>query len=314
MSETNTGAPAPAAEPSSTPNESMESMESQEESLDSAAEVPAMTKAEIKKTIKQLKLKVDGKEYAEDLPFELPDDPKAIEYMQRQLQMGKMGQNRAKQYSDLESEVRGYIELLKSNPRKALSDPTLGIDLKAFAASIIEEEIENSRKSPEQLEKEAMAAELAEIKKEREAEREARKKQEFESLQKQEYERYQNGINSAIEQSGLPKSAYLTKKTAEYMMLAINEGIDVKPEDVIPLVKKDLNNDLKELFGSMNEDLIEEYVGKDNLARVRKRNLAKAKEKPVLPGNKIAKDIGSSKASEKKIEEQKKTLREFFDV
>lgn len=324
MSEINSAAPAASAPAeSSTPNTAIEAPEGQEESLEieaseaegkSASKASKEEKKELKKTLRKLKLKVDKGEIEEDLPFDLPDDPAVVQYMQRQLQMAKMGGKRAQQYSELESEVRDFVDLLRSNPKKALSDPSIGLDLKKFAASIIEEEIENSRKSPEQLEKEKLAAELEALKKEREAEKEAARKKDMESRQKQEEERYSNLINKAISSSGLPNTGYVFKKTAEYMMLAMQEGIEVTPDDVMPLVKKDLNADLKDLFNGMSEDGIEEYVGKENLSRVRKRNLAKAKEKPVLPGNKIAKDVGATKSSEKKDDAKKVTLRELFDV
>ena len=111
---------------------------------------PAQQK-EAKKMLKSLKIKVDGREMEEKLPFEIPDDEETVEWMKRNLQMSKMGAKRAQEYSSLEKEVRTFIDELRKNPRKILADPNIGIDVKKLAAEVIEEEIANSQKSPDQL-------------------------------------------------------------------------------------------------------------------------------------------------------------------
>jgi len=74
--------------------------------------------AEQAKRLNALRLKIDGHELEEELPFEIPDDPKAVEYMTRQLQMAKMGSKRAQEYAQLEKEIRNLIQegTKKSSP------------------------------------------------------------------------------------------------------------------------------------------------------------------------------------------------------
>ena len=67
------------------------------ESAQSAAQTPAQAAAEQARKLNALRLKVDGQELEEELPFEIPDDPEAVEYMTRQLQMAKMGSKRAQE-------------------------------------------------------------------------------------------------------------------------------------------------------------------------------------------------------------------------
>jgi hypothetical protein len=81
---------------------------------------PKQVKAEVKR-INKLKLKVDRGEIEEELPFDLPDDPKVIEYMTKHLQMSKMGSKRASDFSALEKEVVQFVTELQQNPKKALS-------------------------------------------------------------------------------------------------------------------------------------------------------------------------------------------------
>lgn len=264
--------------------------------------------------IRKLKLKVDGQELEEELPFELDDNPEAVEYMTRQLQLSKAAQKRMAESSQLQKEVKYFLEELRKNPKKVLADPSIGIDVKQLAAQIIEEEIANAQKSPEQLEKERLENELKALQEEREREREEAREKEFARLQEIEYERYDTLISKAIETSDLPKSPYVVKKIADYMLLGLNEGIDVSPEDVLPLVRDEIQNDLRDMFAVMPDEVIEKIVGKDVFNRVRKKNVAKAKSAPQ-PVKSAIKDTGASaKASASATDAQKKTFRDFFGV
>ena len=288
------------------------------EGLESAAAEGEVAEAQATQAaaarIRKLKLKVDGQELEEELPFDLDDNPEAVEYMTRQLQLSKAAQKRMAESSQLQKEVKYFLEELRKNPKKVLADPSIGIDVKQLAAQIIEEEIANAQKSPEQLEKERLENELKSLQEEREREREEAREKEFARLQEMEYERYDTLISKAIETSDLPKSPYVVKKIADYMLLGLNEGIDVSPEDVLPLVRDEIQNDLREMFAVMPDEVIEKIVGKDVFNRVRKKNVAKAKSAPQ-PVKSAIKDTGAaSKASASSSDAQKKTFRDFFGV
>ena len=183
-----------------------------------------------------MKLKVDGREFEESLPFEVEEGSEAEEYLRKNLQMSKMGQSRAQQYSNLEKEVKNFIEELRKNPRKILSDPAIGLDVKDLARQIIEEEIENSKKSPEQLKAEKLEAEIKALKEEKEKEAKQRREEEFERLKTQQIERYDMLMEQALNKTDLPKSPYVVKKMADYMLIGLQNGKDITPEDVPPLV------------------------------------------------------------------------------
>lgn len=265
-----------------------------------------------KKMLKSLKLKVDGREVEEKLPFEIPDDEESIEFMKRNLQMSKMGQKRAQEFSQLEKEVRSFIDELRKNPRKVLSDPSIGIDVKKMAAELIEEEIANSQKSPEQLAKEKLEAELKSLKEEREREKEETKKRDFERIQQESFERYDMLITQALDKSDLPKSPYVVKKMADYMLLGLQQGIDVTPEDVLPLIRDEVQSELKDMFAVMPEEVIEAIIGKDVFTRVRKKNIAAAKASKTPPTAKQA-GVDSGKKPEEKPK-QKQSFKEFFNI
>jgi len=318
---------APEAVSQETANESVESQENEvqeaeavegqnEESSEESKEAAKEAKkeeAQLKKTLKKLKIKFNGKEYDEELPFEIPDDEKSREYMTKQLQMSKLSQSKAKEAAELEKEVRSFIEELKKNPRKVLSDPNIGVDIKQLAASIIEEEIANSQKSPEQLEREKMEAELKALKEEREREKEEFKKREFERIQQEAYERYDMQMSQAIEKSDLPKSPYVVKKMADYMLLGLQNNVDLTPDEIVPLVKEEIQKDIKDMFAVMPDEVIEQIIGKDIIGRLRKKQIAKAKSAPV-PVNKAVKDTVKKASGDSDGNEGKMTIRDFFKI
>lgn len=263
-----------------------------------------------KKKLKSLKIKVFGEEYEEQLPFEIEDDPKVVEYMRKQLQMSKASQRAMQEKSQLEKEIGAFVEELKKNPRKILSDPRVSVDLKKMAAEIIEEEIEQAKKTPEQIEKEKLESRLRELEEERKKEKEEAKRRELDQRTEQQMIRYDQEMTAALQKSDLPKSPYVVKKMADYMLLGLQNKLDLRPEDVVPLVQEEIKNDLKDMFATAPDEVIEALVGKDVFARVRKKNVAKAKNAPV-PVKSQVKDTGGSVPKEEQPVE-KISARKFF--
>ena len=276
-----------------------------------APEKPA-AQAAIKKALRELKLKVDGKEYSEKLPFDLPDDPAAIEYMQKQLQLSKMGQSRAQQTAELQKEVLSFFDKLRTDPKAALADPMVGVDVKKLAQQIIEEEIENSKKSPEQIEKEKLQAEIKELRAKQEADKKDWEQKETTRLQELAYDQYESEMVKALEGSDLPKSPYVVKKMAEYMLLGLQEGKDLRPEDVLPLVRDEIQGDIKDMFAAMPDEVVEKLIGKDKLDGIRKKKIAKAKTPPPQPVSKQLQDVASPKKEVKPGKPQ--TYKQFFKM
>jgi hypothetical protein len=280
---------------------------------------PTASKSEKKaaaKTLKKLTLKIDGQEYEEELPFEIPNDPKSIEYMRRELQMGRMGQKRAQEKASIEKEVLQFLDDLKKNPKKALSDPAIGMDLKKFAAQIIEEEIENSKKSPEQLALEKAQEELKTLKEQREQEKKDAEAKENEALTARYVEQYDNEITAALEGNRIPKTPQAVKKLADYMEVAIGANKDVSFNDLIPIVREELIADYQNHLDALPDDELESYIGKKTIDRIRKRNVAKAKQAASNPAVKAPTKLpNTGKSSGKKEEEKPKiSMKDFFKL
>jgi hypothetical protein len=294
--------------PGSEPTASSEVSSSEVDSDSEVEESPAPTPAEIKK-FKKLQLKFNGKDIEEDLDFEV--DEKQRDWMVKQRQKAMLADHKSREYSQLESEVGAFIQELRKNPKKALSNPAIGLDIKELAASILQEEIERSQKSPEQLRAEEAELKLQELMEEREKEKQDSEARDLERLTEREYERYDNLMSSALESSDLPKSPYVVKKLTEYMIMAVENGIDVDPKDVIPLIRQEIHADISQMFGAMPAELIEQIMGKETLGKL-KQHRKSAVAKPPVPVKSAIKDVAQS--TEKKKEEKKQTVRDFFGV
>jgi hypothetical protein len=258
------------------------------------------------KNLKKLKLKVDGQEIEQE--FDMNDE----EAIREELQMARVARKRMQEYSELQKEVVKFVEDLKKNPRKALSNPTIGVDVKELAARIIEEEIAESRKSPEQLEREKLQEELTRMKEERDREKNEDNARQMERLREQEFERIDIQIDQALSTTDLPKEPYVVKKIAEYMLLGFQEGKDVSPADVLPLVRDEILSDIRHLAEVLPEDTLQEIFG-DVIKKVRKANVAKAKQKVAVGSNRPA-DVAKKAAEATQSTAKKKTFKEFFGV
>lgn len=286
------------------------SLEEGEEGLETEQAQTQPLTAQQKKMIRQVRGKYNGKEFVEDLPFEVPEEH--AEYIQRQLQMARMGQHKAQELSQYDREVMAFMQELQRNPKKALANPNIGVDLKKLAAEILEEEIIQSQKSPEQIEREKLQAELQALKEEREREKETLSKQELERLTEREFERFDNLISNVFETTNLPKTPYVLKKMTEHMIVAVENGINIDPKDVVPLIQNEMLGDIKESLSSMSPEQIEEFLGQEILDRLRKNRVAGAK-KPPVPVKSSIKDIGASKSADSKgKKEEPKTMKDFF--
>lgn len=297
--------------PESSPTASAEISNSEVDSGEEGEELSQPTPAEIKK-IKKLKLKFNGKDIEEELPFEI--DEAHQDWYVKQRQKAMLADHKSREYAQLESEVGAFIQQLRDpkTAKKALMNPAIGMDIKELAASILQEEIERSQKSPEQLRAEEAELKLQELMEERDREKKDHETRELERLTEREYERYDSLMSNALESSDLPKSPYVVKKLTEYMIMAVENGIDIDPKDVIPLIRNEIHSDISQMFGSMPAELIEQVLGKDTLGKLKNHRKAAA-NKPPIPVKAAVKDVAQSK-EEKKETQKKQTVRDFFGV
>jgi|694.fasta_scaffold00313_25 hypothetical protein len=266
-----------------------------EEVVENQGAAQEAAKAEARR-IRELKLKVHGEEITEELPFEIEENPEAVEYLTKQLQLSKAAQRAMQENSSFQKQVQQFFSELKTNTKAKLVE--LGIDPKEFAASVIEEEIKRAEMSPEQIRQQELEEELNKLKAEAKKKEEEFNQRELERLREIEFEKIDTQMTSAIDKSDLPKKPYVVRKMAEYMLIGARNGINLSADEVLPLVREELLGDLQEIINSLPEEKAEEFIGKEVLNRFRKKNLAKAKQTPASVKSSI-KDVGTKKTEEK---------------
>lgn len=325
MSDSNTGAPSsPApAQANSTPvesNDSNEVIDSGNEgaeldsgSEESAAEIvadPNLTKTEKKKMLKKLGIKYNGKDEEVELPFEIPEEH--ADFMRRQLQMAKMGQHKAQDLSALEKDVVAFIQELKTNPRKALANPSIGVDVKKLAAEILQEELENAAKSPEQLKQEEYERKLKEYEEKEKTREEQLKQLERERAVEQAAQEFDMHISTTLDKFDIPHEPIAIKRIAELMSLEIKRGQMPNMEAIGALVEEEMNSDIRNYVKKLSHEKRLKILGEDIFEEDRKARVAKVKKAPVTP-KQVAKDV--QKVEEKKEEPKpKKTFREQWGI
>ena len=274
-----------------------------------------------KKRINSLKYKFNGKEYDEKLPFEIDDDPAQIAYLQKQIQMAKLAQSKSQEYSNLEKdsntlkqEINQFFHELKTNPKKALSNPLVGIDIKMLAAEILEEALAEEEKSPEQREKEKLQARLTELEAERKKEKEDAENTKYQATLERAYERYDNALESTLTKNpDLPQTPYIVEKMTKYMAFMVEEGYEPDMEIIAEQVRNEMNGDIKHLLSILPVDKVEQILGTEVLGKLRKSRLAKAKVAPPTLKSQV-KDVAAQKVVKEEKPAAKQTMKQFFKV
>lgn len=259
-----------------------------------------------KSSKKKFKLKVDDKEFEDEL--DLSDEQELV----KRLQKAKAFESRSQEHATLKKQVGMLMKQLQEDPASLLSE--LGMNFDEYVEKYVNNKIEKLKKTPEQVKQEEMEAELARLKKEKEEFEKNAYEAKLEQLRNHYANEIQNDIVTSIRQgtSMLPESPLVIKRIAETMKLAIDNGYtEVKAKDVIPLVEQQFKQELQDMFGKLPEAVLEELM-KPQFDRLRKHRL-KNKPKTTETARQVVKDTG--KNAEKKPEDKpKKTYSKLFSI
>jgi DNA-binding ferritin-like protein (Dps family) len=262
-------------------------------------------KEEIRNLKKKYNLVVDGK--SEEMELDLANDEEVKKYLQK----SRAADKRFQEASEVRKAALDFIEQLKTNPRRVLSDPNIGVDIKKFAEEILSEEIKEMEKSPEQREREKLQKELEDLRAQAKQREETARQQQFTRLQEEQHRILETDITTALDVGGIPKNPKTIARMADYMMVALQNGIDLSVKDVVPLVKRDIDSELKEIAKAIPDDKLEDFLGKEIISRLRKKNLAKAKSIQTASS---VKSTGSTPAKKIDAPIKKQTIRDFLKV
>lgn len=297
-------------------NESNENQESgavsdQIDSLEQAASDPNLSKAEkkeVQKMIKKLKIKVDAVESEESLPFEIPDTEEARKFMTEKLQFAKKSHKTMQEKSMQDKMINAFFQDLRKDPRKVLSDPNVGIDFEGMVDNYVKEQLENAKKSPEQLQREESERKVRERESELERERNELRSEREAAVREKIQDQLESDVNKALEINDIPKTAHSIMKITDYMIAAHEQGRQLDAVSAAKIYQEDLQKDLAAMFDKLPIDKIKSLLGPKVLKEIAKANVAQVKKTAPL---KDVKDVGVKKPVEKK-EETRQTQSSFF--
>lgn len=257
-------------------------------------------------TRKKYKLQINKQER------EIDFDPSNDDEVKNWLQKGLASDQKFQEAAEVRKAAMEFIEELKKNPRAVLTNPNIGVDVKKFAEQILNDELTEMDKSPEQKEKERLTKELEELKKQAKERDESAKQSEFQRLQLEQERDLEAGISAALDVGGLPKTPRTVKAMADYMLIALQNNIDLSPQEIAPIVKDMTQKEFKEVISSLSDDQLEDFLGKEVLGRLRKKNVAKAKAIDAASTIKSTGEVNKNNKTDEPV--KKMTLKEFLGV
>lgn len=319
MSENTNGAPAaPAEQTQNLQNEESSeegseiqaegtpaSTEEVKDQLEQAVENGQITKKDAVNLLKKYELKVRGKTITREV--DLGDD----EYIKQQLQLAEVSKMSMQETAELKKLFQSEVSKWKQNPWSFLEE--LGFNPDELAEARLQSSLEQMKKSPEEVERERITKELEEARAESKKLKEDKERIEFEKLQETMAIQIEDEITKVLDaHKSLPKTPYVVKRIADSMLWAMNNGFpDATAEDVMPLVEKEIKDEMSNFVDNLPEELLETVIGKRNIDRLRKKRLSGAK----VPS--ITSEIKPTNASVKKEHEDRKVIspikaKDFF--
>lgn len=214
---------------------------------------------------KKWKLKIDGAE-------EEVDEPELI----RRAQIGQAGYKRMQEAASKQKELEAKFKEFEADPIKFFSKS--GKDFREVAEQFLIGELEKEQMSPEQRRLRELEAR---VKEQEEKERQIKEDMEKQELTRQEQrfaEEYDRGVAKALESTGLPRDPYTVKRMANYMLEALENDIDLSPDEAALMVQEDYQKELKSFLNSLDDPT--SFLGEELMGRFRKSDLAKVKAQP----------------------------------
>ena len=271
-----------------------ESEEELKEEIEEAIEDGA-SEEEVKSMIREYELKVNGKVVTKKI--DLNDE----DALKRELQMAGAGRNAMQRAAELERAYENALEELKTNPFAVLEQ--LGLDPDQLSEHRLQSKIEEMQKSPEQVERERIQQELTEAREEAARLKQEKQTRERESVIKQHEEHLTKEISDALDShSTLPSTQKTFAEIADIMFQGAESGYNVTAQEAASILEREKERELQEFFKDRPLDVIEKYLGKSNIKRMREERVKRAKKTSNIKNLKsVTKPKNEESTSTKKI-------------
>jgi hypothetical protein len=264
----------------------------------------------------EFNLKVNGKEIKEKV--NLRDKDRITKALQMEKAAQQAFQERAitsKQLQEIEEEVQEFLSQFTTDPLSVLMSPDFNFSKeqkRQIAEAILREDLEDSKKTPEQLALEETKKKYEELLAEKQQIEEQRRQEEQARLQQEAAVELEREIIDAIQVGNLPNSTFMTKALADLAYIAYLNGVDVSVQDLVPFVKEAYRKEVEGLLKVLSDEEVETMVSKDRIRNIRNKQIQSVKPKNgvVKPALNTV-DTGTS--SRKEETAQKMKAKDFFN-
>lgn len=221
---------------------------------------------EVKEAIEKYKIMVDGLEEEVDLPE-----------LKKRAQKASSADKKWQESAKIRRQSEDLIRLLKSDPLRVLSHPSLGHDVRKIAEDFLFQRIQEDAMTPEQKESADAKRKVKEYEEMIQAQKSEEEKKRADALRARYEDSYSRDIIETLKTSGLPQTPSTVKRMAYYMHQALIKGYELKAGDVVDLVKTDYETEIKELFGPLDAERLISLLGEDTAKKIRLADLSKLK-------------------------------------
>ena len=223
-------------------------------------------------------------------------------------QLGLASNEKFQQAADKIKQAEAIVELLQTKPEIALQK--LGFDVRKLAEDFLRSELEKEIMTPEEKKVWEMQQKLADYETKEKARLETDKQSKMVELQRHYENELTDKIIKAIDTYKLPKSERTISRIAEKLYVALENGYEIDPLDIAPLVKQEIDEELKGFYGNLNVDDMIRILGDDGLKKIRNYEVERVKAKvPATPLKTTP--VATAEESEKKSG-KKVAAKDFF--
>lgn len=247
------------------------------------------------------KFKIDDQEVTEEL---------TEEDVIKHLQKAKGADKRFQEAAEVKARTARLLQQLKEDPFKILQHEQLfGKEARARVEEWLWNQIQLEKMDPKEREAMEMRDKLKTYEAQEKQRAEEAQRAEQQKLREHYAQEIDKEIQEAIKASGKQVTPYYFKRVAHYMGVALSQGKHVAAKDVVPLVEQDLQRDLQSMFGTASEEQVLQLLGDQNLEKVRRADLLRAKgqfvkKEPANDGAPVQKEPEKKKLDPRELEKK----------
>lgn len=262
----------------------------QEESEEGHVEAPVKPSNK-----RKYKYKVDGQDIEEEVDLDNEQE------MTRRFSLSKAAYKRMESAAKTQKQSEAFIKMLQDDPLKILTHPQFGgqAKFKKLAEQYLIQELEQEMLTPEELHRKTQEERLRHYEDQEKKTKQEAEEAQMVKLQEHYQQDYEQKIIKGLSSQGLPKTAKTVRRMAELMAKSAEHGIDLQPEQLAELVRTDYINEMREMFGSTEGDVLLQLLGDDVGNKIRKADLAKLRGPRPSPADRFQNQSASAAPKER---------------